>query len=140
MKKLHVIMLTLLMLLVGVVSISAKERSSLLCLVFLRSMVVKCRVTWLTLRKQGDGKCMVRIFIIYRPCLLPTQQERRQNTKLMMQKELELTKDGKQIKYLSLYACKIFSMPKSLKKTNHKYFWEQTYRGEKELPGTCLLQ
>lgn len=48
-------------------------------------------------------------------------------------KEMELTVDGKQRKYLSLYACKILTLPKNLKPTNHRYFWELVYEGKEVL-------
>ena len=48
-------------------------------------------------------------------------------------KELELTVDGKQRKYLSLYACKVLTLPKNLKPTNHRYFWELVYEGKEVL-------
>ena len=137
MKKLHVIMLTLLMLLVGVVSISAKEKEKFTPLPCVLTLNDGSKVSgYLVNFKKARVMASVygqNIYNIQTLFIAPTPTGKETKYEADDAKELELTKDGKQIKYLSLYACKIFSMPKSLKKTNHKYFWEQTYEGKEVL-------
>ena len=136
MKRLNVIMLMLLMLSVGIVSVSAKKKEfkPLPCILTLKD---GSKVSGYLVDVK-NAKVMASVYgqsIINMQTLFISPTSTGKGTKYVADdaKEMELTVDGKQRKYLSLYACKVLTLPKNLKPTNHRYFWELTYEGKEVL-------
>lgn len=136
MKKINVIMLMMLMLLIGIVSVSAKkeEFKPLPCVLTLKD---GSKVSGYLVNVK-KAKVMASVYgqvVINMQTLFISPTPTGKGTKYVADdaKEMELTVDGKQRKYLSLYACKILTLPKNLKPTNHRYFWELVYEGKEVL-------
>lgn len=136
MKKINVIMLMMLMLLIGIVSVSAKKKEfkPLPCVLTLKD---GSKVSGYLVDVK-NAKVMASVYgqvVINMQTLFISPTPTGKGTKYVADdaKEMELTVDGKQRKYLSLYACKILTLPKNLKPTNHRYFWELVYKGKEVL-------
>ena len=133
MKKLHVIMLTLLMLLVGVVSINAKDKKEepVQCVITLQNgdkvsgYVFNVKTTKVMASMYGQNVIALQTLFVS-----PSMTGKIIKYTADDVKEFEVTVEGKTMKFLSLYTTKVFTMPKDLKPTSHRYFWQVAYEGK----------